>query len=187
MMQYLVLFVLLLGIPVVLLIREIRFTVLSRRCSEPVEGVVVRLEEHWMFDRRSRSTFKPEVAYTWNGMRYYSTTFYKFTYDTYAVDLPVTVWVDPSDPEHILLDRERARMVSGIITDILVIMILAGLLAYANREMIEQRQRQEAMNNALAEMQAELAAGNEDAFEEFIDENIERYYVDGNGETHRID
>ena len=40
------------------------------------------------------------------------------------------------------------------------------------------------MNAAIAEMQAELAAGNEDAFEEFIDENIVRVV---NGETIAIE
>ena len=187
MLQYLVLFVLVLGIPVVLLIREIRFVILSRRCTEAVEGVVVRLEEHWMFDRRSRSTFKPVVAYTYNGLRWESTTFNKFTYDTYAVHMPVMVWVDPADPEHILLREDLSKAKGGIVVSCIVILVMAGLLAYTNAEMIEQRERQDAMNAAIAEMQAELAAGNEDAFEEFIDENIVRYYVDGNGETHRID
>ena len=156
----------------------------SRRCTEAVEGVVVRLEEHWMFDRRSRSTFKPVLAYTYNGLRWESTTFYKFTYDTYAVNLPVTVWMDPADPEHILLSGEKEKAVTSIIGTAVLILVMAGLLAYANAEMIEQRKHQDAMNAAIAEMQAELAAGNEDAFEEFIDENIVRVV---NGETIAIE
>ncbi|MBQ8402396.1 MAG: DUF3592 domain-containing protein [Clostridia bacterium] len=174
MLQYIVLCILFLGVPAVLLIREIRFVLLSRRCTEQVEGTVVRLEEHWMFDRRSRSTFKPVVAYTYNGLRWESTTFYKFTYDTYSVNLPVKVWVDPADPEHILLARERDKAKTSIIGSAVLILVMAGLLAYANAELIEQRERQDAMSAAIAEMQAELAAGNEDAFEEFIDENIVR-------------
>lgn len=174
MMQYIVLFLLVLGIPLFCLGREVRFLIRSRRCTEAVEGTVVRLEEHWMFDRRSRSTFKPVVAYTYNDLRWESTTFNKFTYDTYGVNMPVTVWVDPADPEHILLREDLSKTKSGIVISVITILVMAGLLAYANAEMIEQRRRQDAMNAAIAEMQAELAAGNEDAFDEFIDENIVR-------------
>lgn len=178
MIQYIVLFLLVLGLPLFFFVREILHVIRSRRCTEAVEGVVVRLEEHWMFDRRSRSTFKPVVAYTYNDLRWESTTFYKFTYDTYAVNMPVMVWVDPADPEHILLAREKEKAVTSIIGTAVLLLVMAGLLAYVNAEMIDQRRRQDAMNTAIAEMQAELAAGNEDAFEEFIDENIVRV-VDG--------
>ncbi len=174
MMQYIVLCILLLGLPLFLFVREILHAVRSRRCTEVVEGTVVRLEEHWFLDNRSRSTFRPVVAYTYNGLRWESTTFYKFTYDTYAVNMPVMVWVDPADPEHILLAREKEKAVPSIIVTAVLLLVMAGLIAYANAEMIDQRRRQDAANAAIAEMQAELAAGNEEAFEEFIDENIVR-------------
>ncbi len=155
MLQALVVFAFLAILPVIFIIREILFLRRVRCCTLPVEGKVTALhEEDFFLLRRRRSLFTVSVQYPWGERILSGTTEKKFTYDTYGVDLPVTVYVDPDDPEYFILPRERdvaRNNILGLALELLLLAFLAGMISH---EANEQKQRQAVQDQWLEDVRS---------------------------------
>jgi hypothetical protein len=90
------------------------------------------------------------------------------------VDQFVNVYVDPENPACFVLGNERDTTKTSILVGFLVLFVLMIALAVLNAEITESRKRQEAINAAVSEMEEKLLAGDEDAFEDFINGQIIR-------------
>lgn len=174
MLQFLVLCVLFLTYPVVMLVREIRFLCRTRRCTVQVDGKIVRMEEKIPILRRGRSEFTVDAAYTCNGISYSDTAFSRFRYSDYCVDQFVNVYVDPENPACFVLGNERDRAKTDILVGTLVLFVLLIAVAVLNTQILEEQKRQDTINTAITEMEEKLLAGDEDAFEDFIDNQVIR-------------
>jgi len=113
----------------VVMILELRFALRTRNCHTEIQGTVVGLVENWLFDGRDRSSFKPQITYTYAGQQYTAATFHNFNYTEYADRHTVSIFVDPDHPERFVtyLERERRRMYIWI--PILVVLLTAVVLA----------------------------------------------------------
>ncbi len=142
MLQALVVFAFFAILPVIFIIREILFLRRVRCCTLPVEGKVTALhEEDFFLPRRSRSRFYVSVQYPWGERTLSGTSEKKFTYDTYGVDLPATVYVDPDDPENFILSRERdvaRNNIIGVAVELFLLAFLAGMISHEASERKEQ-------------------------------------------------
>ena len=174
MLQFLVLCILFLTYPVAVLIRQILFLSRTRRCTEQADGKIVRLEEKIPILRRGRSEFAAEVAYTYNGTAYTAMAFQRFRYSDYCVDQIVNVYVDPEDPACFVLGNERDTARTNILVGFLILFVLMIALAVLNAEITDSRKRQDAINAAASEMEGKLLAGDEDAFDDFVNDQVIR-------------
>ena len=174
MLQYLVLCFLFLTYPVWMLIREILFLCRTRNCVVQAEGKIVRIEERVSFLRRGRSEFIAEVAYTYDGITYTAPAFRRFRYGDYSVEQSVPVYVDPEDPACFVLSSERDATKTSILAGALVLFVLLIALAVLNAQITETQKRQDAVNAAVSEMEEKLRAGDEDAFEDFVNDQVIR-------------
>lgn len=174
MLQYLVLCVLFLTFPAVCLIREIRFLCRTRNCHMQVDGKIVRMEEKIPIMRRGRSEFVVEAAYTYDGISYSAPAFRRFRYSDYCVDQFVNVYVDPDNPACFVLGSERDATKTSILVGFLVLFVLMIALAVLNAEITDSNKRQDAINAAVSEMEEKLLAGDEDAFDDFVNDQVIR-------------
>ena len=96
----------------VVMILELRFALRTRNCHTEIQGTVVGLVENWLFNGRDRSSFKPQITYTYAGQQYTATTFHNFNYNEYAGRHTVSIYVDPAHPERFVtfLEQERGSM-----------------------------------------------------------------------------
>ncbi len=174
MLQALVVFAFFAVIPVIFIIREILFLRRIRCCTMPVEGKVTALhEEDFFLLRRRRSLFYVSVQYPWGERVLSGTTEKKFTYDTYGVDLPVTVYVDPDNPEYFILPRERTvsrNNILGMALELLLLAFLAGMISVEATERKEQKAFQDKLTEA-------MLSGDEDAVTEMWEGKV--HYSDG--------
>jgi len=129
MLTYLLLFLVFWGIPLYFLYREIRFAIRTRRCTEEMQGTVVGLTECWMFDSRSRSSFKPQITYTYGGKQYTALTFHSFNYDEYAARHTVSIYIDPAHPERFVTYTEKQRRSMYIVISVVCTAVIALVLA----------------------------------------------------------
>lgn len=174
MLQFLVLCVLFLPYPVVMLIREIRFLCRTRNCHVRVDGKIVRMEEKIPIMRRGRSEFAVEAAYTYKGISYSAQAFRRFRYSDYCVDQSVSVYVDPDNPACFVLGSERDSTKTSILIGFLVLFVLMIALAVLNTEITDSRKRQDTINAAISEMEEKLLAGDTDAFDDFVNDQVVR-------------
>ncbi len=146
MLQILVIFAFFAVIPVILLIREILFLHRTHFCTTPVEGIVTALYEEDSLTRiltnRNRSLFYVQIQYPWGERTLSGTARHKFTYDTYGVDLPVTVYIDPDDPENFVLPRERTDSRNMIVFWVVILFILLITSAVVSEKANERNKQQ---------------------------------------------
>lgn len=99
------LYLILIGLAVRLLVREIRFLVRARGCTLYLRGTVDHLYESSRGKYGSR--FTPIVVYEYNGERYREEAYHKYHYDVFSVGSTVDIFLDPGYPEHFILAREK--------------------------------------------------------------------------------
>jgi len=113
----------------VVMILELRFALRTRNCRTEIQGTVVGLVENWLFDGRDRSSFKPQITYTYAGQQYTATTFHNFNYTEYADRHTVSIYVDPDHPERFVTYLERERRSMYIRLPIAAAILIAVVLA----------------------------------------------------------
>ncbi|MBQ8332639.1 MAG: DUF3592 domain-containing protein [Clostridia bacterium] len=91
-------------------VKQIRFLMRARHCTELIPGEVTALFE--ASRGRHGSKFSPNIKYTYtgrDGMEH--TEFYEaehsYTYDEYSVGMTVHLFIDPSDGTNVYLSGEK--------------------------------------------------------------------------------
>ncbi len=130
---------------------EIRCLIRWRHCTHSVNAEIGNLTECYSFGRRGRSLFRPMVQYTFNGQRYWEEARHKYTYDTYTIGQPVTIYVDPDDPSVFCLSGERRKALLELCVPLVIIGICITVLAFKNAEYTRAAREREQILEAIME------------------------------------
>ncbi len=143
-------------VPMIILIRELRFLLRVRRCTHSVNAEIGNLTESFWKKNRYRSEFRPTVQYTFEGERYWEDARHTYTYDTYSIGLPVIIYVDPNDPSVFFLPGERKKAVMEMLLPMLAAAIVLAVLFAQYRKSLAWDAHQQQMIEA---MQQKLTGG----------------------------
>ena len=119
-------------------VKEIRFLLRIRSCTELIPGKITSLSE--VSRGRHGSRFSPYIQYTYTGRDgeehtdFYETE-HSYSYDEYAVGMSVHLFIDPADSSNVYLAAEKqdARKTLLLMPVIAVFLIAAGYIGAAIR------------------------------------------------------
>lgn len=116
-------------------VKEIRFLLRVRYCTELTVGEVSSLAE--VPHGRGRSFFAPNIKYRYTGRSGYETTdFYEaehtYPYSEYAVGMEVHLFIDPEDGSNVYLAGEKKKACEKILIPLAMLAFLILLLVIAS-------------------------------------------------------
>ena len=108
-------------------VKEIRFLLRARHCTELIVGEVSSLAE--VSRGRHGSRFAPSIKYRYTGRSGYETTdFYEaehtYPYSEYAVGMEVHLFIDPEDGMNVYLAGEKQDALQAIVVNAVLLLIL---------------------------------------------------------------
>lgn len=115
-------------------VKEIRFLLRARYCTELITGEVSSLAE--VPGGRHRSRFVPSIKYSYTGRSGYETTdFYEtdheYFYSEYPVGMEVHLFKDPDDGSNVYLAGENKRAWQNILIPLGILLFVILLLVIA--------------------------------------------------------